>query len=102
YEVLTAYDGLSALRILREKDPDLVVLDLMLPGLNGFDVCRQMREESKVAIIMLTARVMENDKLKGLDLGADDYITKPFSPRELVARVRAVLRRRDEGGGSGS
>ena len=77
----------------RRERPDLVVLDLMLPGLSGTEICRALREESDVPIIMLTARSTEEDKLRGLELGADDYVTKPFSPRELVARVGAVLRR---------
>lgn len=93
YEVRTAFDGADALAIAREERPDLIVLDLMLPSLNGLDVCRALRQESRVPIIMLTARVEEEDRLTGLELGADDYITKPFSPRELVARVKAVLRR---------
>jgi len=93
YKVLTAYDGNEALRLARESHPDLIVLDLMLPGMNGLEVCRTLRDESDVPIIMLTARTTEDDRLEGLDLGADDYITKPFSPRELAARVRAVLRR---------
>jgi len=93
YRVLTAYDGIEALRQAREGHPDLIVLDLMLPGMDGLDVCRTLREESDVPIIMLTARTTEQDKLTGLDLGADDYVTKPFSPKELAARVRALLRR---------
>ncbi|NLG28519.1 MAG: response regulator transcription factor [Chloroflexi bacterium] len=93
YTVLTAHDGRDALRIARQDRPDLVVLDLMLPGISGLDVCRALRKESDVPIIMLTARVEETDRLVGLELGADDYVTKPFSPREVVARVRAVLRR---------
>jgi len=93
YKVLTASDGIEALQLARESHPDLIVLDLMLPGLDGLEVCRTLREESDVPIIMLTARTTENDRLAGLELGADDYITKPFSPRELAARVRAVLRR---------
>ena len=93
HKVLTATDGLEGLRLAREARPDLVVLDLMLPGMNGLEVCRALREESDVAIVMLTARVEEQDRLVGLDLGADDYVTKPFSPKELAARVRAVLRR---------
>ena len=93
YRVFCAYDGLEALRLARESHPDLIVLDLMLPGMDGFEVCRTLRDESEVPIIMLTARTMDQDKLTGLDLGADDYVTKPFSPRELAARVRAVLRR---------
>ena len=93
YHVLSAGDGDTALAIARRDRPDLVVLDLNLPGRDGLDVCRQLRTISDVPIIMLTARVEETDRLIGLELGADDYITKPFSPRELVARVRAVLRR---------
>jgi len=93
YKVLTAYDGVEALRLAREAHPDLIVLDLMLPGIDGLEVCRTLRGESDVPIIMLTARTTDEDKLTGLGLGADDYVTKPFSPRELAARVRAVLRR---------
>jgi DNA-binding response OmpR family regulator len=93
HRVLTASDGEEGLRIARERKPDLVVLDLMLPKLDGIEVCRALRAESDVAVIMLTARVEEEDRLTGLDVGADDYMTKPFSPRELAARVRAVLRR---------
>lgn len=93
YLVLTAYDGVEALRIARESKPALIVLDLMLPDIDGLEVCRTLRRECDVPVIMLTARTTDQDKLKGLDLGADDYVTKPFSPRELAARVRAVLRR---------
>jgi len=93
YKVLTAYDGIEALRLARESHPDLIVLDLMLPGIDGLEVCRTLRAESDVPIIMLTARTTEQDRLTGLGLGADDYVTKPFSPRELAARVRVVLRR---------
>ena len=93
FQVLAAYDGKKAMQIARHDKPDLVVLDLMLPEMDGWDVCRALRKESDVPIVMLTARVEESDKLVGLELGADDYVTKPFSPRELVARVRAVLRR---------
>ena len=93
YRVLTAYDGRQALDISRRREPGLIILDLMLPRVDGLDVCRILRSESKVPIIMLTAKTTEEDKLVGLDLGADDYVTKPFSPREMVARVRAVLRR---------
>jgi len=93
YEVLTAYDGVEALRLARESPPDLIVLDLMLPDIDGLEVCRTLRHESDVPIIMLTARTTDQDKLTGLDIGADDYVTKPFSPKELTARVRAVLRR---------
>jgi two-component system, OmpR family, alkaline phosphatase synthesis response regulator PhoP len=95
YTVTTAGNGVDALSIARTKRPDLIVLDLGLPHLDGLDVTRTLRRQSNVPIIMLTARVEESDKLVGLELGADDYITKPFSPRELVARVRAVFRRVD-------
>ena len=93
YKVITAYEGEEALRLARETHPDLIVLDLMLPGINGLEICRTLRKESDVPIIMLTAMTTDEDKLTGLGLGADDYVTKPFSPRELAARVRAVLRR---------
>ena len=93
YQVLIAYDGVEALRLARESCPDLIVLDLMLPDIDGLEICRTLRHESDVPIIMLTARTTDQDKLTGLDLGADDYVTKPFSPKELAARVRAVLRR---------
>jgi DNA-binding response OmpR family regulator len=93
YKVITAFNGTDALRLARETHPDLIVLDLMLPGINGLDICRTLRAESDVPIIMLTALSTDDDRLTGLDLGADDYVTKPFSPRELAARVRAVLRR---------
>ncbi|PYQ46692.1 MAG: DNA-binding response regulator [Acidobacteria bacterium] len=102
YAVLTAADGLQALELARTKRPDLVVLDLGLPELGGLEVARALRAETAVPIVMLTARVEESDRLLGLELGADDYITKPFSPRELVARVKAVLRRTDHGGGTGT
>jgi DNA-binding response OmpR family regulator len=95
FAVLTAGDGPSALSTVRQHHPDLVVLDLGLPGLDGLDVTRELRRDSTIPIVMLTARDDEFDKLLGLELGADDYLTKPFSPRELVARVRAVLRRAD-------
>jgi DNA-binding response OmpR family regulator len=93
FEVLAAYDGPTGLAMALSQKPNLVILDLMLPGMDGLDVCREIRRESDVPIIMLTARVDEADTLIGLELGADDYITKPFSPRELVARARTVLRR---------
>lgn len=93
YAVLVAYDGRTALDLAKRERPDLIVLDLMLPEVDGIEVCRQVRRSSDVPIIMLTARVEETDRLIGLELGADDYITKPFSPREVVARARAVLRR---------
>ena len=95
FTVLTAGDGREALMRTRTERPDLVVLDLGLPGLDGLDVTRQLRRDGDLPIIILTARDDETDKLIGLELGADDYVTKPFSPRELVARVRAVLRRHE-------
>ncbi len=95
FAVLIATDGGAALTAVRQRRPDLVVLDLGLPGLDGLDVTRELRRDSSIPIVMLTARDDELDKLLGLELGADDYLTKPFSPRELVARVRAVLRRAD-------
>jgi two-component system alkaline phosphatase synthesis response regulator PhoP len=100
FRVVTAGDGEMALALARSERPNLIVLDLMLPGIDGYDVTRILRRDSllaKTPIIMLTARVEETDKLVGLELGADDYLTKPFSPRELVARVRAVLRRTEGG-----
>src|SRR5512137_990070 len=93
FEVSHAYDGPTGIATARRSQPDLVVLDLMMPEMDGLDVCRELRRDSNVPIIMLTARVEETDKLIGLEMGADDYMTKPFSPRELVARVRTVLRR---------
>ena len=93
YKVIVAYNGTEALRLAREQRPDLIVLDLMLPGVDGLEICRTLRNESDVPIIMLTARTTEDDKLAGLGIGADDYVTKPFSPKELAARVRTVLRR---------
>jgi two-component system alkaline phosphatase synthesis response regulator PhoP len=93
FDTITAYDGRAAIEAARRDQPDLIVLDLMLPELDGMEVCRQIRRTSAVPIIMLTARVEEADMLIGLELGADDYITKPFSPREVVARARALLRR---------
>ena len=93
FEVITAGDGVRALELVRGRHPDLIVLDLGLPGMDGTDVARAIRRDSDLPIIMLTARVQEDERLHGLEIGADDYITKPFSPRELVARVRAVLRR---------
>src|SRR3990172_5683397 len=93
FGVASAYDGDAALAVYRAQAPDLIVLDLGLPGRDGLDITRLVRRESDVPIIMLTARGEESDKLVGLELGADDYIVKPFSPKELVARVRAVLRR---------
>jgi DNA-binding response OmpR family regulator len=93
FKVLTAVDGSTALRTASTQNPDLVILDLGLPGVDGLDVTRSLRRSGETPIIMLTARSEESDKLVGLELGADDYVTKPFSPKELVARVRSVLRR---------
>lgn len=93
YTVVTAGDGQTALTLAREARPDLVVLDLMLPGLDGFEVCRRLRAESAVPILILSARDTEIDRVVGLEIGADDYLTKPFSLRELLARIRALLRR---------
>ncbi len=94
YRALFAADGEGALETALRSHPDLVVLDVMLPGLDGFEVCRRIRDASDVPILLLTARSGEGDKVIGLDMGADDYVVKPFSPRELMARVRALLRRR--------
>ena len=93
YKVIVAYDGRLALQMARSESPELIVLDLMLPEVSGWDVCRSLRTESNVPIIMLTARDDDSDKIVGLELGADDYVVKPFNPKELVSRVRAVLRR---------
>jgi DNA-binding response OmpR family regulator len=95
YQVLTAKDGLAALELARRESPDVVVLDIMLPGLDGFEVCRLLRKDMSMPILMLTAKVDEVDKVVGLELGADDYITKPFSMRELLARIRSTLRRNE-------
>jgi len=97
YEVYTAYNGKQALELFGKLAPSLVVLDLMLPDVTGEEICKTIRKNSRVPIIMLTAKVEEEDVLKGLDIGADDYVTKPFSPRQLVARVSAVLRRTADG-----
>jgi DNA-binding response OmpR family regulator len=93
YQVYKAMDGRTALQVARQEEPDLVLLDLMLPGLDGLEVCRILRQEMNVPILILTARTEEVDKIVGLEMGADDYITKPFSMRELLARVKATLRR---------
>ncbi len=93
YEVLTAHDGTEAVARARDTRPDLIILDIMLPYVDGLEVCRQIRRDSSVPIIMLTAKGGELERVVGLEIGADDYVTKPFSPRELVARVRAILRR---------
>jgi len=101
YEVFTAADGPSGLKAVRAFKPDLVVLDVMLPGMDGLELLSRLRRESQVYVILLTARTEETDKIVGLSVGADDYVTKPFSPRELVARVKAALRRIQTGSGSG-
>jgi len=93
YMAYSANDGLDALQVVREKKPDIMVLDLMLPGLDGLDVCRKIRKDNDIPIIMLTARDEESDRLIGLEIGADDYVTKPFSPKEVVARAKTILRR---------
>lgn len=99
YEVYTAADGPSGLKAARAYKPDLIVLDIMLPGMDGIEVLAQLRRESDVYVIMLTAKTEETDKIVGLSVGADDYVTKPFSPRELVARIKAALRRLQSGSG---
>ena len=93
YKVISAYDGKTAVDMARNRAPDIIILDLMLPEISGWDVCRILRAESSVPIIMLTARDEDTDKIVGLELGADDYVVKPFNPKELIARIRAVLRR---------
>jgi len=93
YQVIIAYDGRSALELARSNNPHLIILDLMLPEISGWDVCRELRRESDVPVIMLTAGDDTTDKIIGLELGADDYVTKPFDPKEIISRVRAVLRR---------
>ena len=102
FQVVEAYRGIKALQEYRDSLPDLVLLDVMLPDINGFEVLEMLREISNVPVIMLTAKGEEDDRVKGLELGADDYITKPFSPRELVSRVRAVLRRIDSSSSNSS
>jgi DNA-binding response OmpR family regulator len=97
YQVVTAYDGLEAMEKVKSHSPNLVVLDLMMPKLDGWDVCRRLRKDSDIPIIILTARGDDEDRILGLELGADDYVVKPFNPRELVARVKAVLRRYGSG-----
>jgi two-component system alkaline phosphatase synthesis response regulator PhoP len=101
FAVLEASDGPGALHLARAERPDMIVLDLGLPGMDGYDVTRELRAKSSVPIIMLTARSEESDRIVGLELGADDYVVKPFSPKELVARIRAVLRRADATLGGG-
>src|SRR5215211_3431622 len=100
YEVYTAADGTAGLKAARAFKPDLIILDVMLPGMDGIELLSRLRRESEVYVIMLTARTEETDKIVGLSVGADDYVTKPFSPRELVARVKAALRRLKTGAGS--
>ena len=100
YEVYTAADGNAGLKAARAFKPDLIILDVMLPGMDGIELLSRLRRESEVYVIMLTARTEETDKIVGLSVGADDYVTKPFSPRELVARVKAALRRIETGAGS--
>jgi two-component system alkaline phosphatase synthesis response regulator PhoP len=102
YEVYTATDGPSGLKSARVYKPDLIILDVMLPGIDGLELLSRPRRESDVYVILLTARTEETDKIVGLSVGADDYVTKPFSPRELTARVKAVVRRIQKGAGSGS
>jgi two-component system alkaline phosphatase synthesis response regulator PhoP len=102
YEVFTASDGNAGLKAARAYKPDLIVLDLMLPGKDGFEVLSLLRRESNVYVILLTAKTEETDKIVGLSVGADDYVTKPFSPRELVARIKSALRRLQPGAGTGS
>ena len=102
YEVLTAMNGAEALKVFEMELPDLMLLDITMPKMDGFEVCRRLREWSQIPIIMLSARGHEEDKVKCLNLGADDYITKPFGASELIARVQAVLRRTDKSGGKAS
>jgi two-component system, OmpR family, response regulator VicR len=96
YQVVTAFDGEEALEIVKQENPDLVLLDIMLPKKDGFSVCRELRSERNIPIIMLTAKELETDKVLGLELGADDYVTKPFSSREIIARIKAILRRSEQ------
>jgi two-component system alkaline phosphatase synthesis response regulator PhoP len=102
YEVFTASDGIAGLKAAHAYLPDVIVLDLMLPGKDGFEVLSQLRRESNVYVILLTAKTEETDRIVGLSVGADDYVTKPFSPRELVARIKAALRRLQPGSGTGA
>jgi len=98
FQVVEAYRGMQAIQVIRDSLPDLVILDVMMPDIDGFEVLKLIREVSSVPVIMLTAKGEEDDRVRGLELGADDYVTKPFSPRELVSRVRAVLRRNESTG----
>lgn len=93
-----AHEGFEAVKLIREKKPDIIMLDLMLPGIDGWEICRRVRRETDIPILMLTARDEETDRLIGLEMGADDYVTKPFSPREVVARAKAILRRSKKSG----
>ena len=97
FQVIEANRGMQAIQLIRDRMPDVVILDVMMPDLDGFEVLQLIRETSQVPVVMLTAKGEEEDKVRGLELGADDYVTKPFSPRELVSRVRAVLRRTEQG-----
>lgn len=97
YNPFVAYDGEKALSLFNNINPDLIVLDLMLPKISGEEICKTIRKKSRVPIIMLTAKISEEEKINGLNIGADDYVTKPFSPRELMARINSLLRRSDEG-----
>ena len=101
FQVIEAYRGMQAVQLIRDRMPDVVILDVMMPDLDGFEVLQLIRETSQVPVIMLTARGEEDDRVRGLELGADDYVTKPFSPRELVSRVRAVIRRTEQGATTG-
>lgn len=101
FQVIECFKGMQAVSLLRDKMPDVVILDVMLPDIDGFEVLQLVREVSTIPVIMLTAKGEEEDRIKGLELGADDYVTKPFSPRELVSRVRAVLRRVDQSSTTG-
>ncbi len=101
FQVIEAYRGMQAIQLIRDRMPDVVILDVMMPDVDGFEVLQLIRENNQVPVIMLTAKGEEEDKVKGLELGADDYVTKPFSPRELVSRVRAVLRRTDTSSADG-
>ncbi len=100
FQVVEAFRGMQAIQVMRDQMPDLIILDVMMPDLDGFEVLKIIREVSTVPVIMLTAKGEEDDRVKGLELGADDYVTKPFSPRELVSRVKAVLRRNETASGS--
>lgn len=101
FKVVEANRGMQAIQLLRDRMPDVIILDVMMPDIDGFEVLQLIRETSQVPVIMLTAKGEEDDRVRGLELGADDYITKPFSPREMVSRVRAVLRRTDQGAAAG-